>query len=331
MVNLTRWALQILSVTALASMSVQNALAQHDHGVTPPARPSWQPMSLTQAPPQSPTKTPSPSGTASKQGAKGTGAPVDVRKGEFNYKEVSDFFNIREANANVRKGEWEYEQTLAWATYRHGRGQDDDFFITESLKYGITNDFYVELEVLPINLGDGADIGRTDLEDGTGETAFIAFWQFLHETGLGLSCPPAMAVWGELRIPTGESSSKVDGTLHLTVTKTLCPGWRAHIDGFIETANGSRGQYRVIEDRRNFQWGIGPGVDYEINACNLVTLNYLNSSSDAHGNRNNNIVEAGWVYKISEHQVLKFAVDSELHQEAEGPHWQVKAQYGIDW
>ena len=43
---------------------------------------------------------------------------------EFHYREISDFFDIREAYANVVKGEWEFETTFEWET--ESDGSDDD-------------------------------------------------------------------------------------------------------------------------------------------------------------------------------------------------------------
>jgi hypothetical protein len=245
------------------------------------------------------------------------------------YREVSDFFNIREANSSVRACEWEFEVEAAWMTYHRSAHHDDDFTLEPALKYGITDDLFVELSVLPINLGDGLDIqGHHDAEDGTGDLAFQVFWQFLHEDGGWM---PAMATWAEMRIPTGEGSEGVDGTLHLNITKSINPCFRAHLEGFIETANGSRGDADRFENRRHFQWGIGPGVDYSLDECNTLVFNYLNRASDEYGVRNSNIFEAGYIHKLTEHQVIKAAVDAEVHEDADGPHWTAKVQWGLSW
>src|SRR5262245_36447597 len=52
----------------------------------------------------------------------------------YGYREVSDFFNIREANPQVDKGEWEFETQGGWATYSNG--EDDNFGLQQSIKYG---------------------------------------------------------------------------------------------------------------------------------------------------------------------------------------------------
>ena len=84
------------------------------------------------------------------------------------YKEISDFFNIREANVNTTKGEWEIEFEAEWVT--DSGGGDDDFTFTPNIKYGLTDDMFIELEVLPLNIGDGGD-------QGNGEAAVVGLFQ----------------------------------------------------------------------------------------------------------------------------------------------------------
>src|ERR1044071_1273036 len=98
---------------------------------------------------------------------------TEVRQGGvYGYREVSDFFNIREANPQVDKGEWEFETQGGWATYPKG---DDKFGMQQSIKYGITDDLLVELEVLESNLGDGAN-------QGPGSMELVLFNRFVRET-----------------------------------------------------------------------------------------------------------------------------------------------------
>ena len=232
------------------------------------------------------------------------------------YLEISDFFNIREANANVSKGEWEVEFEAEWTT---GAGEgDDDFAIWPNVKYGITDTLFIELEVLPLNLGDGGDQGNGDL-------ALIVFNQFLKEGAY----IPAFAAWAEMRIPTGQGSSGVDGELHFNVTKTLFPKFRAHLEGFIETANGGRGD--EDENRRPFQWGAGPGFDYQFDEKTIGVLNYLNRSSEERGGHNQNILEIGVAREIVKGQHIKVAVDVGLDGQEETPDFGAKLLWSIEW
>jgi hypothetical protein len=254
------------------------------------------------------------------------------------HKGVDNFFNIREANPDVSCGKWELELNAGWATYYSRLHKDDDITAHASIKYGITDELYVQLGVLPVNFGDGSD------GTGNGDVGLQLFWQFLKEQDM----VPAMALWAETRIPTGVGSEKMDVSLHMAVTKTICDNFRAHFNGFVESANGyhgdpddNNGDRRFVrngisnngedDDRRNFQWGAGPGLDYQINECNMLVLNYLNRSNNLYGHQNNNIVELGWVYSINECSYFKAAVDADTHADAGGAHWAAKLQYSISW
>ena len=232
------------------------------------------------------------------------------------YREVSDFFNIREANSSVIQGEWEFEVPFAWETSSNGK--DDDFGLGASLKYGITNEVFLELELLPLNIGDGGD-------QGNGETALILFTQWVHESG----DMPAFATWAEMRIPSGHDSSGVDGTLHFNLTKTLADKLRGHLEGYIMTANGTRGG--GSEDRRHFQWGIGPGIDYQCTEKTIGIINYINRSSEEYGAHNQNILEIGLAHELTEGQHLKAAVDIGLDGNDETPNFGGKVQWSIEF
>jgi len=235
---------------------------------------------------------------------------------KHDYLEISDFFNIREANVNVSQGEWEIELGAEWTT--DSGGGDDDFSLSPNIKYGITDDLFVELEVLPLNLGDGGDQGNGDL-------SLQLFYQFLHES----DAMPALAAWAEMRIPTGEGSSGVDGELHVNLTKTLAPKFRAHLEGFIESANGGRGD--EDEDRRDFQWGLGPGFDYQIDDKTIGALNYLHRSSEEEGDSNQHILELGGAREIADGQHLKFAIDIGLDGHESTPNFGAKLLYSFEW
>jgi hypothetical protein len=234
----------------------------------------------------------------------------------FHYREISDFFNIREAYSNVVKDEWEFEVTFEWET--NSEGDDDDFGPVFSLKYGITDTLHAEIEVLPINLGDGGDQGNGDL-------ALIVFKEWWKEAEI----LPAFATWAEMRIPSGEGASGVDGDLHFNLTKELLPNFRGHFEGFIETANGARGGDEG--DRRSFQWGVGPGFDYSFSDDTIAALNYLMRSSEEEGHHNQNILELGMAQRIAANQHLKCAVDVGLDGAEETPNFAAKVLWSIEW
>ena len=230
------------------------------------------------------------------------------------YRQLSDFFNVREANVNTEAGEWELELEGAWST---GGGGDDDFAFTPNIKYGLNDDMFIEAEILPLTIGDGGN-------QGNGDIGLQLFYQFTRET----DTLPAFAAWAEARFPTGDGSSGVDGELHFNLTKTLMTDVRWHLEGFVETANGGRGDEG--DHRRSFQWGAGIGFDYQIDDLTICTVNYLNRSSEEYGNSNQQILEIGGVREIAENQHLKLALDIGLDDD-ETPDFGVKILWSIEW
>jgi hypothetical protein len=239
--------------------------------------------------------------------------PDDGAK-SHDYREISDFFNVREANVNTTPGEWELELEAEWMT---GAGGDDDFTFTPNIKYGLNDDMFIEFEVRPLVIGDGGD-------QGNGDTSLQLFYQLARETDTF----PALATWAEARFPTGQGSSGVDGELHFNVTKTLMTDVRGHLEGFVMTANGGRGD--EDENRRAFQWGAGVGLDYQIDDLTICTMNYLNRSSEEYGHSNQQVLELGGVRQIAENQHLKLAMDVGLDDD-ESPNFGVKCEWSIEW
>jgi hypothetical protein len=231
------------------------------------------------------------------------------------YREISDFFHVREANINTAAGEWELELEGDWVS---GSGRDDDFTFTPNIKYGLNDDMFIELEVRPVVIGDG---GR----QGEGDTSIQLFYQIARET----EALPAFAAWAEARIPSGEGSAGVDGELHFSLTKTLAPGVRGHLVGFAISANGGRGDEGT--NRRSFQWAAGAGLDYQIDDLTICTVSYFNRSSEDLGNPNQNILEIGGVRRIAENQHLKLAFDIGLDGHEETRDFGVKTLWSFKW
>lgn len=236
---------------------------------------------------------------------------------ESGYKEISGFFNVREANVNVAKGVWELEVTSGWET---GSGGDDDLSAGLSLKYGVCENTYVELELIPINFGDGGD-------QGAGELELQVFHQWTNESDAAV----AFATWASMRIPTGDGSEGVDGTLSGAITKTLGGNWRGHLNGSVTTANGAMGD-SDDSNRRDFQWNIGPGLDYQCDADTIGTINYLTGSADQNGNANFGVLELGFARKIADNQHLKVAVDIDVRgNDDDAANVGAKLQWSIEW
>jgi hypothetical protein len=234
---------------------------------------------------------------------------------ESSYMGVSSFFNVREANANVVEGEWEVEAAMEWQTGDGVEG-DDDFYLIPSIKYGLSDRAYIELEVLPLRLFDGGGHANGEIE-----TTF--FYQCMVET----DSAPAFGSWISVRWPTGHGSSKVDVSLHGAFTKTLADNWRGHLNGFLASNNGGRGD--VPENREHFGWGLGAGVDYAFSEETLGVLNYENRRAE-YGGSNDQYIEAGLVHHLTDASEIKLALDYNIDNSS-GAEWVTKIQYAFEW
>jgi hypothetical protein len=322
-----------LSVVVLALTGAALALAGTPGLGTLPGLTLAQQPTTAKAPPPPP-----PATTKKEVPAEKTLAMTTAEEpGGYGYKGVSNFFNIREANSNVKRGEWSFEAGANWFTYSNHR--TDEVEMAQSIKYGFTNEFHIELEVAE-PLGTAGD--------GVGETYLTLFYQVLHET----DCLPALAFSAEGRFPSGHGSSKIDGTLFGHVTKTLFPNFRAHFQAYVMTANGERGDEDFGDEqtsffngaglfgsdeagRRAFQWGGGPGFDYEFCPGFLGVMNYLHKVSDEYGQHNNNILELGIIKELGKtgcysHEI-KLAADVGLDGQEETPNLGAKLLYEIEW
>ncbi|MHC5110035.1 MAG: hypothetical protein ACYTHJ_09165 [Planctomycetota bacterium] len=261
------------------------------------------------------------------------------------HRHIDDFFNVREAFSDLEAGQFSFEFGMGWTT--GGLGGDDDFGLWQRLAYGITDKTYVQISVLPLNLGDGSG-------EGNGELGFTFYTQCWDETDV----LPAFAFSSDLRIPSGEGSEKVDAAFNFHLTKTILPQLRANLNAFVMTANGRRGDPPISSrgdlaeldldqgtlydlfrlrinndeyDRRHFQWGTGFGLDYLFSDATVGTLNYLMRSNDHYGHANDHILELGVAHELSESQRLKFAIDIGLDGRDENENFGAKLAWEIDF
>ncbi|MEW6252190.1 MAG: hypothetical protein AB1716_16245 [Planctomycetota bacterium] len=239
------------------------------------------------------------------------------------YKGVNEFFNVREAYSDVLARQWEFGVGFNWRTFYNENQRKDDVILSQVIKYGITDSLHVALTIYePLGYG-GSSIPDTEL------TVFNTFWK----EG---DWYPALAGYAKLWMPTGYESEGVDGTYGAVLTKTLFPRFRVHMEGWVKNACGEAGYLGDIwsashVDRRDFQWGVGPGVDYQMFDNALVVVNYLHRSSETEGSGNIQVIEAGLVYKFGEsersyHQI-KGAADVGLCEQRDTPHLGAKLQY----
>lgn len=227
---------------------------------------------------------------------------------------INELFNVREANPNVRQGAWEVLVSSGWLTQS---GTDDNYYLASSVKYGVTDDMFVALELYPMNLGDGG-------HQANGDIGLYLFNRFVKETDM----LPAIAAGARVRFPSGQGSSGVDGEMYGYLTKKVIDRLRAHFNGYVMTANGERGR-QDTDDRRHFQWGVGPGFDYQIDDKTTALLNYINRSNPNYGQHNQNILELGATHNITQGQDVRLALDIGLDGQESTPNFAVKLQYGI--
>ncbi|HRT42324.1 MAG TPA: hypothetical protein P5223_09710 [Phycisphaerae bacterium] len=233
---------------------------------------------------------------------------------------VDNLFNIREANPDVECGQWQFELNGLWFSQER---RDDRVMLWQTLKYGITDDLYAELEVRE------PYICESSRDSGAGDSVFRVFWRVLRET----DCCPALAFDAAVRAPSGCGSSGVDGTARGMVTKTLGDCFRVHFNGFVQTANGHIGRERF--DRRHFQWGAGPGVDYRLSENTVVLANYLHRVNEEYGESNQQIVEVGLIHNIPTdgncQHAIKVGGDVTVDGRDSTPHLGAKLQYQVTW
>jgi len=308
---LSMWkTLSTIAASGLFVISLVAPARADDTHAAKQTKPADAPMSLAER------SDPSDKGGSTTAAAPGAGLSESARE---EYREVSDFFNVREANPSVVKGEWEVEWETLWFTRKN---QKDEVDLVQSVKYGFTEDFFMELEVLEPNLGQGAN-------QGAGTIEIIAFNRFLREKD---NCP-AVSGYVELRLPTGDGTSKVDAAFNAIVTKSITEKLRVNFQGFLESANGR--QNAGDENRRSFQWGLGPGVDYLFDDKTLGLINYVNRSSNQYGNHNINLLELGVIREVQRNdktnQHVKFALDIGLDGAGETPNLGAKFQWSLDW
>lgn len=289
---------------------------------------------LTQAPPPQPPPPPSPPpGARPAPAAPAAPAKEEMRvttkeePTERAYRGVNDFFNIREAYSDVAACEWMIGAGAEW--YTRDVGLKDHVELQQYIKYGITDDLHVALRVSQPLGYSGRGVGETEL------TIFNTFWRERDDW------VPAFAAYATLRIPTGYESSDVDGTYGGIFTKRLNDQWRVHFEGWVKTACGVQGHKILSEDPyvtpdiRDFQWGVGPGVDFELSENTLIVANYLFKTSEYenYGRWYEQQVEAGLTHRFCEtdrsYQMIKVAAQVDPCNSDDLFHLGAKVQWEI--
>ncbi len=193
-------------------------------------------------------------------------------------------FNSLEDGQPGAPGQLELQFNIGWQTTSD---ESDPVAFETELQYTLDGNAFLRNTQLilgvPLELGNGDIDGNADLRFG---------WQqrWIKEEGL----IPTVATLAEVRIPSGDDSSGVDGTLTGILAKDLGPG-TLYFNAFGKTVNGDN-----IENRRDFQWGFRTGYKWRLNDDFALIGDYLLESSEQRGHRDVNALEFSGEYRVNE-------------------------------
>ncbi len=165
---------------------------------------------------------------------------------------------------------------ITWETELKYTGEGSEFL--QNMKLSLT---------VPFELGNGGI-------DGNGDTEFAWQQRWVAEDG-GM---PTLATIFSMRAPTGYQSSGVDGTFTGIVAKDCGPG-TFFLNGWVTSANGDN-----LEDRRDFQWGGRIAYLYCFAEDAALTIDYVNQTSEEHGESNMNLMEFGAQFQINDKLII---------------------------
>ena len=216
---------------------------------------------------------------------------------------------------------------------------DDDFVVQPWIVWGCCPNVQVSLGV-PVWLGDGGDRpgrrgddkrgawgnwrgtggGVWDGVNGNADTYFGLLWRLTEQQDY----IPAFALAGNMRIPTGDNSSGVDGEIRLILTNEYDSGIRSHINGFFETVNGNN-----EEDLRHFGWGVVVGLDGPLCADGAVRWvgDFMHRSGPHYGASDINMLELGWEWEMAEAQKLGMSMQIGLDDNEDTPNFSAGLTY----
>lgn len=189
------------------------------------------------------------------------------------------------------EGKIEYQQA---DVYQRSKDDKDQYTIEPQLKWGVIKDVDLHLTV-PYVFGNG------DTTDA-GQVQVNSQWEFLEEK------PdewwPALAVEGDLNLPTGTSDDGWDVGLQVIATKTVISGptqGQIHLN-FTETRNG-----QAHSDQREFVYNAVIGYSQRILDETVLVLDVGRSQGFSH-NDETNFAEVGLIQKVTEHLNLAVGV-----------------------
>jgi hypothetical protein len=269
--------LAVVAVIALVVVAGAGSLAfaQQSNKLPPPSPTKAQPLSLAQAEPR----------TAERSSIERTEVTTSGGEDEVAERQSVDSYCSLEDGQPGVPGGFEIELSSGWTKFRH---ESESIELEPELEYTLDgSDFLRNMQLqlaTPLALGEGDVQGNGDIIFG---------WQqrWVAECG----SMPTLATLAQIRAPSGDDSSGVDGTLTGIVAKDFGPG-TAIFNAWVKTANGHN-----IEDVRHFQWGFRAGYKWRINDCWSVIGDYVHEASEEEGHANINALELSTEYKFNEH------------------------------
>lgn len=154
----------------------------------------------------------------------------------------------------------------------------------------------------PLTLGEGR-------VDGNGDVTFGWQQRWIKDNG----AMPTLSTLAEIRTPSGDQSSGVDGTLTGIAAKEMGPG-TLFLNGFVKTANGNN-----IEDVRHFQWGVRAGYKWRLSEQLAIVGDYSYQSSIERGHGDVDVLEVGAEYHVSDHLTIGPGIQIGLDDNEETP------------
>lgn len=219
----------------------------------------------------------------------------------------------------------------------------DDFVMTPAVVWGAAEDLELSLS-LGTWLGDGGDMGP--FEHGNYDSTLGVLWR-IHKQGGKCSEPgcirlPSIAMSASAHVPTGCSSSGVDGELRLILTNQYDSGIRSHFNAFAEVVDGSNEESVALGSSwvlahgrglapRDFQWGVVLGADSPLCADGAVrwVADYMHRSSEFYGRSDMDILESGWEWTMSEVQRLAMSMQIGMDHTDDNPNFGVGMMYAF--
>ncbi len=205
-------------------------------------------------------------------------------------------------------------------------GSDDDVSNRFELQWGFLEGHELVLK-LPVEYCDGRVEGNADLSVGWQ-------WKFLDGDGGWM---PAMAVYNEVRTPTGYHSSGWDWELRGVFTWDLDPGTcRLHLNPFIRFLDTDNLETNMNRDRdpedaeitgRHFAAGGIIGVDHRLTDSTVINVDYILDSGRLDGYSMQHSMEAGMDYQLNDNQMLTWATRWTLDGDDQGDNWGLSLSY----